>query len=157
MLCATYSVMPFDRQSARLLAEGAAPDAVGHHRQEGEPLRRRPVAGVGQAGAVNRHLSPEGADQEMILVGLPDASDVGQPEDVDLVIPRLPVGGHFRRRRGRYAHDLPPREGRPRSGHGVGAGWTAPCPIVRARNRSPTSWIIRKLSKLYAAPWRPGG
>ena len=68
MLWVTYSVTASTREAARLLALRAAADAVGHHREEREALRRRATGVVREAGAVDLDLPPERADEEVVLV-----------------------------------------------------------------------------------------
>ena len=80
------------------------------------------LSGTGQAGLLHDHLFSEGADEEVVLILGADLPGVGEPVDVDLVVPGLPVG------RGR------------RSGLGRRSWWTscsgeAECPNLRREAR----------------------
>jgi hypothetical protein len=86
-----------ERDAARLRAPVPGPDAVGHHHQQRHPLAPGgELAGIGQAGELDLGLPAERADEELVLVVGPDPAGVGQPEDVDLVVARLAVGGRER-------------------------------------------------------------
>ena len=41
---------------------------------------------------MHHHLRVHGAEKEVILIGLPHLADVGQPEEIELVIPRFRPG-----------------------------------------------------------------
>ena len=69
-----------ERDLAGLASFGPAAHAVGDHGEEREPLAvRHEVVGIGQAGELDDHLLPEGADEEMILVVRPDLAGVVRP------------------------------------------------------------------------------
>ena len=88
-----------DGEAARGLAMLGAAHAVGHHHDEGEAfLTRDGVAALGEAAVLDVDALVEGANEEVVLVGLSDQALMGEAVDVDLGVEGLarnaPCRGH---------------------------------------------------------------
>jgi hypothetical protein len=75
-----------ERDAAGRLAPGRAANAICYHgeRRQALALGHEP-GGVGDAGEPKDELLPEGAEDEVVLVVLPDLAGIGHAVDVDLV------------------------------------------------------------------------